>query len=167
MKQLARVLVLSTFVLLALAACGGQSDLDNPPEIMYGQDVCDDCGMIITEAKHSAAYITTGGETRRFDDIGDMIAYDRANAEDVHAFWVHDFNTEEWVKADAATFVMDPAVMTPMGWGILAFTTQADAQAHAAGATTYSFTELLDAVGSSPASGMSMGGMSMGGTSAP
>lgn len=166
MRQLARILVLSTLALLALVACGGQSSMDNPPEILYGQDVCDNCGMIITEAKHAAAYTTTGGETRRFDDIGDMIAYDRAKAEDVHAFWVHDYNTEEWVKASEATFVMDPGVMTPMGWGILAFTTEADAQAHAAGATTYSFTELLDAVGSSPASGMSMGGM-MGGASAP
>ena len=43
---------------LTLAACGGGTDTTQPPEILYGQDVCDECDMIISEEKYAAAYWT-------------------------------------------------------------------------------------------------------------
>ena len=44
--------------LLALAGCGGAADTTQPPETLYGQDVCDECDMIISEEKYAAAYWT-------------------------------------------------------------------------------------------------------------
>jgi copper chaperone NosL len=114
--------------LMMLMGCGAEASLDEPPVILYGQDVCDECNMIINEAKHAAAYVTTSGEARRFDDIGDMLAYNARNREDVHLYWVHDFNNEEWVRADQAAFVLNSGRPTPMGWGILAFADQAAAE---------------------------------------
>jgi copper chaperone NosL len=137
--------IMIILTLVFLVGCAGEASLDEPPVILYGQDVCDECNMIINEAKHAAAYVTTSGEARRFDDIGDMLAYNTRNREDVHLYWVHDFNTEEWVRADQAAFVLNSGRPTPMSWGILAFADRAAAEtfiADGAGRIT-TWTELL------------------------
>lgn len=77
--------------------------------------------MIISEARFAAAYVTRQGTVRRFDDLGDLVLYHRSHAEDVAVFWVHDYDTRAWLKADQAFFVVSPAVHTPMGHGIVAF----------------------------------------------
>lgn len=133
MKRYLYLILMIVGLVAALAACGGGASPDEPPEILYGQDVCDECNMIINEPRHAAAYVTAEGEARRFDDIGDMLAYNQRNQEDVHQFWVHDYNTEAWVKADEAFFVVSSGQPTPMGWGILAFADQASADAFIAG----------------------------------
>jgi len=93
--------------------------------------VCEECGMIISETRHAASYVTISGEVRRFDDIGGMLLYDQRVGEDVYIYWVHDFNTEEWVNAEEAMFVLDNSLTTPMGWGVAAFGAMADAEAYA------------------------------------
>jgi len=108
--------------------------------------------MIINEARYAAAYVTDDGETRRFDDIGGLVAYTQEVTEDVAVYWVHDFDTEEWLKGDAAIYVTSD-LATPMGFGIVAFTDPDRAEAWAAekGGMVMTFTELL----SQDASGMS------------
>jgi copper chaperone NosL len=110
--------------LILLVACGRGPDLDEPPDIRYGADVCDRCAMIINEARYAAAYVIPDGETRLFDDIGGMVAYNDEVAEDVAVFWVHDYDTEEWLKADEAYFAKSEELLTPMGFGIVAFASQ-------------------------------------------
>jgi len=85
--------------------------------------------MIINEASYAAAYVTSDGETRRFDDIGGMLAYYQEMPEEVAVFWVHDFETEAWLKADEATFVRSDNLQTPMCFGIIAFDSQERADA--------------------------------------
>ncbi|MCA9963209.1 MAG: nitrous oxide reductase accessory protein NosL [Anaerolineales bacterium] len=123
MKQLA----LLTGILFLLLGCQSAADLDTPPEILYGQDICDECSMIINETRYAASYVTNTGEVRRFDGIGDMLLYDYKQHEQVHVYWVHDFNSEEWLLADKATFVQNSALPTPMGWGLIAFADPATA----------------------------------------
>lgn len=146
------ILLLIGLPALILTACGGQTSLDEPPEILYGQDVCDECNMIINEPKHAAAYVTAAGEARRFDDIGDMLVHDRRLNEDVHRYWVHDFNTEEWLNAETAVFVVNSGRATPMGWGILAFADEAAAEAFIAAnaGTTATWADLLSGAVSPP-----------------
>jgi len=110
-------LVLIGFVMLG---CQSSAQFDKPPDIRYGEDVCDECRMIINEPRFAAAYVTRQGEVRRFDDIGDMVQYHRKHAEEVAVFWVHDFETEEWLRADQAVFVISSEIHTPMGHGIVA-----------------------------------------------
>lgn len=124
--------VVLLLALLLLASCKQEVDLDAPPEIIYGQDVCQACGMIINEARHAASYVTTDGDVYRFDDIGGMLLYDMKTNDDVHIYWAHDFNTEEWINAEEATFVLDNNLTTPMGWGVAAFGAMADAEAYTA-----------------------------------
>lgn len=158
MKRIPVLVLLAVAFMLGLMACGGGTSLDEPPEILYGQDVCDECNMIINEPRHAAAYVTAGGEARRFDDIGDMLAYNQRNQADVHQFWVHDYNTEAWVKAAEAFFVVRSGQPTPMGWGILAFADQASAEGFGAGQVV-TWAELLTMMaGGTLTSDMGMGG---------
>lgn len=123
---------LIAFLAILLISCQPRPSLEAPPEIRYGEDVCDLCHMIINEARFAAAYVTRQGEVRRFDDIGDLVAYHAAHAEAVAAFWVHDYDTEEWLRAEQATFVVSDAFHTPMGHGIVAVADAARAQELAA-----------------------------------
>ena len=117
---------------LTIVGCASAAPLDQPPDIRYGEDICDQCGMIISEARFAAAYVTSQGEVRRFDDIGGMLRFHLERSEDVAVFWVHDYETEAWVRADQATFVMDEELYTPMGFGIVAFSEPQRAQRLAA-----------------------------------
>jgi copper chaperone NosL len=129
-----------------VAGCGSKLDLNEPPDIRYGEDACDRCLMIINEARYAAAYVTDEGETRRFDDIGGMLAYHQEMPEEVAVFWVHDFDTEAWLKADEAHCVMSDNLQTPMGFGIIAFAGQEEAQSWAddKGGMVMSFSDLLE-----------------------
>jgi len=118
--------------LLVLAACGPAPDLDTPPEILYGQDPCDQCGMIINEPRFAASYVTTSGDVHRFDDIGEMLAYDQEHQDNVHIYWAHDYNTEAWLNAANASIVHSPELASPMAWNLAAFADQADAEQFAA-----------------------------------
>lgn len=113
-------LLVLTAVLL-ITACGGTQNLEEPPDIRFGEDVCEECSMILNEPRHAASYVLADGTVRLFDDIGDMLAYDSKHHEDVHVYWVHDFISEGWIMARQAHFVLNNEAQTPMGWGLLAF----------------------------------------------
>ncbi len=147
------------FALLSLSllvACGGGSDLNEPPDIRYGEDVCERCLMIINEARYAAAYVTPDGEPRLFDDIGGMAAHidealddgapEDGVPEDVAVYWVHDYDTEEWLKAEEAFYVESEDLATPMGFGIVAFAVRERAEEWAAeqGGTLRSYSELFE-----------------------
>lgn len=133
-------------LLLALAACGGGADTTQPPEILYGQDVCDECDMIISEEKYAAAYWTAEGEARRFDDVGEMLVYMAKNPEPTASIWVHDINSAAWLLADDAWFIMNSGLRTPMGTGIAVTADEQSARALAfdqAEAVVMTFAEIL------------------------
>ncbi len=141
------MLFLSVVLVALLAACGGADSVDNPPEILYGQDVCSNCNMIISEESYASAYWTVDGEARRFDDMGEMLQFIQSNHEDRASTWVHDVNTAEWLRAEDAWIVMNAGLMTPMGTGVVAVANEEDARALAFdqdGALVLTFSELLD-----------------------
>lgn len=137
--------LLPLLVAALLAACASEVDLDRPPDIVYGEDVCERCSMIINEARYAAAYVTGDGQPHLFDDIGGMLAQNREVAADVAVFWVHDFISEQWLKAEEAYYVEGDHI-TPMGFGIIAFADRdrADAWAGEEGGTVMTFADLLD-----------------------
>lgn len=127
------VTLLALALPVVLAACGGRVATDAPPEILYGTDVCDNCNMIISEANYASAYWTADGQARRFDDMGEMLAYMSKNPEETASVWVHDVNSAEWLRAEDAYFVVNSGLMTPMGTGIVAVADEAAAAALAYG----------------------------------
>jgi copper chaperone NosL len=92
-----------------------------PPNIRYGQDRCDVCGMIIGDPRYAAG-ARRGGSAYRFDDIGCFVKHSGAAVVTGQAAgYVHDAGTHEWIEAQAAVFVRSPAIRTPMGFGIAAY----------------------------------------------
>jgi copper chaperone NosL len=104
---------------LLLAGCGGDAN-SGPPRILYGEDICDHCRMVISERRHAAGAGVAGRE-HRFDDPGCLQAFlvSRDDPAPVRT-WVHDENGA-WLRTEEAWFVVDPERGTPMASGILAF----------------------------------------------
>ena len=138
-------------ILLALGFIGYNIFLASQsiPEIQYGQDKCDYCGMIISEKKYSSiAYSVSEERWVKFDDLGGLFLYmvkhgGKENFRDVYVF---DYYTEERINAIEAFFVKGnpEKIWTPMSSGIVAFKNQADAMEFASqyDADVMSFNEL-------------------------
>lgn len=107
--------------------------------------------MIISEENYASAYWTTGGEARRFDDMGEMLQFMQSNPEERASTWVHDVNTAKWLRAEDAWIVMNAGLMTPMGTGVVAVANEEDARALAFDqddAMVLTFGDLLDRIAS-------------------
>jgi copper chaperone NosL len=117
-----------------LAACQPTASGEpRPPEINYGHDLCDACGMLIDQPQFAAATLTLDGDTFKFDAIADMVEYHAEHpTQQVRAWFVHDYNSQAWTRAESAYFVHSQAIKSPMGHGVAAFIAEADAQALAA-----------------------------------
>lgn len=114
---------------LGLTACGGAANAEPaPPTIHYGEDVCVFCGMIISEERHAAAFVTEDGHSHIFDDIGDMIQARLESEEEVVALFVHDYNDKAWIRAETAHYVLSDQVTTPMASGLVALASSQQAE---------------------------------------
>jgi copper chaperone NosL len=104
--------------------CGGSTD-DGPPHVELGRDECVHCGMILTDERSVAAILVSRDAQLTpllFDDIGDLIDYERANPKlQVVRRYVHDFETRQWIDASQAVFLRSTQLHTPMGSGIAGF----------------------------------------------
>ena len=50
------ILTITILLVLFLAACTARASQPTPPKIHYGEDICTDCGMIISEPRFASAY---------------------------------------------------------------------------------------------------------------
>jgi copper chaperone NosL len=111
---------------LTLVACApGQAEIA-PPEIVYGQTMCADCTMIISDIRFASGYareIAPGRyDSKAFDDIGDLLTHAAAHPDDaIVAWYVHDYRDESWLDATQAVYVVSKQIPSPMGHGIAAF----------------------------------------------
>lgn len=116
-----------TLLIVALTGCGGAGPGgDTPPEIVYGEDLCDECGMIISDERFAAGLVVElepgVAEHRIFDDIGGMLLYERAHGDEfaISHIFVHDYASREWIDGESAFYVWSDAIRSPMGHGIAA-----------------------------------------------
>lgn len=140
-------LLAAAFVLSASLASCGPGPTPGPPTLHLARDTCAECGMIINEARFAAAItvdVDASPEHRLFDDIGDMLAYERAHPDlAILARYVHDYDskpTADWLDAQSATFLTSDTIKTPMASGTIAFADPARCQAAAAAVGTQSQT---------------------------
>jgi len=121
---------ISALALACASACGDAAPT-GPPEIRFGADACDGCGMTIAEPRYAAAAVAEDGALGRmlkFDDIGCLARWEAsASATAIRGRWVHDRSTEAWIEAGTATFSQSRDLTTPMGSGIAAFGMASDA----------------------------------------
>jgi len=116
---------------LPVFACR-QRGASTPPEIRYGRDICAECGMIVSDPRFAAAAAPANGDPVVFDDIGCLLRYREKRQPQWVAVWVHDYETEAWVEAQAAQYLVSPAIRSPMGYGIAAFSSVDAARNHQA-----------------------------------
>lgn len=119
-----RQILLSLLVCSAVAGCGNEPS-EGPPDVQYGHAECTNCGMIVTNERYAAAAVLPIGEPNReliFDDINCLIEFERSRPLSANARrYVHDASSLKWLRAEEAQYVRDPAVHTPMGSGLQAF----------------------------------------------
>lgn len=129
-------LVAAILLLGGLAGCAGaRAGADGPPEIVYGEDTCHQCGMIISDERFAAGLVIEiepgVSEHRVFDDIGELLLYEQEHAGELtitHRF-VHDFESREWIDGATAYYVRSETLQSPMGHGIAASGDRARAEA--------------------------------------
>lgn len=119
MRKLAAVLVL-------LAAC---EDDRGPAPIALGEDGCDACRMIISEAPY-AAQMRSSGKVEKFDDIGCLFERLTGSVSPTE-LWVVDHPSGRWIDATRAIYVRSKEFKTPMASGLAAFASRPDADAFA------------------------------------
>lgn len=130
-----QILLYLTLLGLTLTACASSTSAEaSPPTIHYGEDVCEFCNMIISEERHAAAYITKDGQSHIFDEVGNMILglMKNQDSSEVVAFFVHDYEQQNWLRAETANYVLSPKISTPMGSGLVAVASSDQAKALAA-----------------------------------
>lgn len=111
-----------SFIVMSILLNGCANSVKmKPPKIILGQDVCDNCFMIINELKYAAAVTLYNGEEKRFDDIGCMLSYIYKNNGNIKYYWANDFISDKSISAETAFFVKSKNEVTPMGGGIIAF----------------------------------------------
>lgn len=135
--------MLTTILIIVICITGvsvinacSSSELSGPPTIKLGRHECKECGMLVNEDRCSSALLVDDRGRRdywHFDDIGCMLDAERKHKDDVRVLerFVRDHASREWITVEQATFVMahPKKLHTPMGTGIVAFSTRSDAEA--------------------------------------
>ncbi len=130
---------------LALAACSRGAP--GPAPLDTRNDACAGCRMAVSDARFAAQVVAPREEARFFDDVGCLQGWlkERGGLPANGAAYVADHRTRDWVRADAATFTMVPALETPMSSHVVAHADAAsrDADPQAAGGTPVPASEIL------------------------
>jgi copper chaperone NosL len=117
-------------VLLLATGCDRGPQEIAAPTLHFGQDVCAECSMIVTDERFAGAIgLRRDGEVVHlpFDDIGEMLEYDPPPAEAIRWF-ATDARTREWLDAEQAHFLRSDDLRTPMGTGVGAYGTREAAE---------------------------------------
>ncbi len=115
---------------MALVSCTDEPTLD-PPEVRWGQDICFECSMILSDDRYAAAVVTIQmGERHEYlyDDLGEMLAHP-PSTEGNFKQWARDNQARQWIDASSAYYVRSRRLHTPMGYGVVAFANLQDAEA--------------------------------------
>ena len=117
------------------------------PVAIAAEYMCSYCRMAISEKQYAAEFIDTEGNAFKFDDIGCMVNFlkNKKNSVNPAAYFVMDFESRRWLKAETAVYVRSSEVSTPMNGGIIAFhdQTQAQSAADKYHGTRFGFDKLL------------------------
>ncbi|MCL5999551.1 MAG: nitrous oxide reductase accessory protein NosL [Chloroflexi bacterium] len=117
-----RAIVTWLVVAFIAVACAPAGSEPVPPDIAYGHDICEQCGMMIDDPRFAAAMLLENGQTLKFDDAGEMFAYHVEHPDQpVRAWFVHDYEDQSWLRGENAFYVVNEKVHSPMGTGVAAF----------------------------------------------
>jgi copper chaperone NosL len=111
-----------------MSCSGGKAE-----PVRLNKDQCDNCKMTISDGKFACEILTDKGKTLKFDDLGCLFNYKKANpATIVKSYLVGDYTqNNQMIDAAAATYFMAEGLNSPMGGNMAAFKEKADAASNA------------------------------------
>ncbi len=111
---------------ISIAALSGCST--KPQPLRIGQDNCDFCKMTISDHRFGAELITKKGKVFKFDDEKCIIGFlntKKVVQADISGIYFVDFSIPaKLVNVDEAHFLQSPALKSPMGGNIAAFSNE-------------------------------------------
>jgi copper chaperone NosL len=98
----------------------------SPQDIRFGEDACHFCLMTIVDESHAAELVTSKGKVYKFDAIECMAQYLKKTEKTNYAFQlVSDYDKPgTLINAESATYLVSPAIPSPMGAFLSAFTSE-------------------------------------------
>jgi len=133
----------------ALAACNATE----PRPIAYGRDECAYCRMVVSDSRFAAALLTAKGRTVVFDSAECLAGWyaqqgGERGREAVQSLWVSDYDHPgHLIPARRARYLRIGGPGSPMGKGLVAFRSDAEARRMAEDAATLGWDEVLALVG--------------------
>jgi copper chaperone NosL len=111
-----RIVALMALVPL-LGACSSGPD-SGPAEIAWDRDVCERCGMVVSDRRF-AAQIRVDGGVANFDDLGCALVWlDEHPPTSRPEIWVSDYSHARWLDGYTASY--GRVGNTPMSYGWIA-----------------------------------------------
>jgi copper chaperone NosL len=125
--QTATVSAALLLITVLLPAC-----TKRPAALEYGTDACAYCGMTISDRRYGAVFVSDKGRSYKFDAVecmvGSLAPGEKFADVTVHSFHVADYsNPGLVVNAAGASYLVSPAVPSPMGANVSAFATRGGA----------------------------------------
>jgi copper chaperone NosL len=116
----------TSLVLFFFASCTSQ-----PEPLKIGSDVCHLCKMGVADPKFGSEIITGKGKIYKFDDIGCMIRYMKADGiekKNISRTVVVNYEKQnDFIDADKAVLIISESTKSPMGFNIAAFSSKESA----------------------------------------
>ena len=107
-------------LIVLLPACSVE-----PEPLVYGEDACHHCKMVLMDQKFGAEVVTTKGKVYKFDDVNCMISFinnDIKDERDIKFRLVAEFNKPgELTDAGNAFYVKANSIKSPMASQVAAF----------------------------------------------
>lgn len=109
-----------------------------PRPLRVGVDVCPYCNMTILDARYAAQMVTSTGKVYNYDDVGclldHLLGYGGPKVTP-RELYVADFAASErkearFIPVNQAYFLYSERIRTPMGTGLLAFSSKATLEAY-------------------------------------
>jgi copper chaperone NosL len=123
--------MMTAVIVFSLTGC---QKVELKPVDITENDICFRCKSPIADKHYAAELVTKDGFVRKFDDMGCMLqhAKTKIGKDNIVAYYVMDFPSQQWVKAEEAGYVKSDQFKTPKDGGILAFKDRGKAAAFAA-----------------------------------
>ena len=130
-------------VLLSTISCAAQAR--SPEPVPLDRVECSRCRMLISTEQGGGQIVSADAETRFYDDVA-CLAADWSTHRD-HATAYVRLGSGAWSEAKDASFARPAGTQTPMGSGLVAFATIAEARATDAGGSVLGWTEIVARTG--------------------
>lgn len=118
--------------LMMLGGCG-EADPDAPPQILLGDSVCVECGMIVSDERFGTATIIEGErgpQSLIFDDFNCQKKFELKHPQyGVVTRWSRDYNTLGWFRTSDGYLAQSPRIRSPMASRVAGFAAREDAAA--------------------------------------